>query len=124
MTQQPKTWFVDFDGTLVTHSSHRSDTDTILNGTKLFFEEVVGELDHVIITTARSCEHRERIERFLKSHGIRFSLIICGLPSGARIVLNDKKPDGSITAYAYNLERDEGIINEIFPMILKSSELE
>jgi len=114
MTQQPKTWFIDFDGTLVTQRSHMSDTDTILDGTKAFFSDVVGELDHVIITTARAWEYKERIERFLETHGIRFNLVICGLPSGTRILINDKKPDGAITAYAYNLERDEGIRNEMF----------
>lgn len=110
----PRTWFVDFDGTLVTQKSHMSETDTILDGTKAFFSEVVGELDHVIITTARTCSDKERIERFLESHGIRFDHVICGLPTGARMLVNDKKTDGTLTAFAFNLERDKGIDNEIF----------
>jgi len=112
--RQPKTWFIDFDGTLVTQNSHMSDTDTILDGTKEFFGRVVAEEDHVIITTARTCDDRERIQRFMESHGLRFDHIICGLPTGARMLVNDKKPDGTFTAYAFNLERDKGIDNGMF----------
>lgn len=113
MTKQPRTWFIDFDGTLVTQKSHMSETDTILDGTKAFFSEIVAESDHVIITTARTCDDKERIERFLQSHGIRFNLVICGLPTGARMLVNDKKPNGELTAFAFNLERDKGIFHEI-----------
>jgi len=115
MTKQPRTWFLDFDGTLVTQRSHLSETDTILEETKAFFEEVVDELDHVVITTARTCDHKERIERFLESHGIRVNHVICGLPTGARMLVNDMKPDGTLTAFAFNLERDGGIDTSIFP---------
>lgn len=114
MAKQPRTWFIDFDGTLVTQRSHMSETDTILEGTKAFFEDVVDELDHVVITTARTCEDKDRIERFLESHGIRFDLVICGLPTGPRMLVNDKKTDGTLTAFAFNLERDKGIDNAIF----------
>jgi hydroxymethylpyrimidine pyrophosphatase-like HAD family hydrolase len=114
MTKQPRTWFIDFDGTLVTQRSHMMETDTILEGTKAFFNEVVDELDHVIITTARTCDDKERIERFLESHGIRVDHVICGLPTGARMLVNDMKPDGTQTAYAFNLERDRGIDTSIF----------
>jgi hydroxymethylpyrimidine pyrophosphatase-like HAD family hydrolase len=115
MSRLPRTWFIDFDGTLVTQRSHMMLTDTILEGTKAFFKEVVDKMDYVIITTARTCDHKSRIERFLESHGLRFDLVICGLTTGARMLVNDTKPDGSLTAYAFNLERDEGIDVSIFP---------
>jgi hydroxymethylpyrimidine pyrophosphatase-like HAD family hydrolase len=105
----PKTWFIDFDGTLVHHKSHHSDEDFILEGTKDFFKENVKEEDVVVITTAREHFHKERIEKFLEKNEIKYNLVLCGLNSGARILINDKKPDGTITAYAYNLERDKGI---------------
>lgn len=114
MTRSPKTWFIDFDGTLVTQRSHMMETDTILEGTKAFFKEVVHELDRVVITTARTCDDKERIERFFESHGIRVDHVICGLPTGARMLVNDMKPDGTQTAYAFNLERDRGIDTSIF----------
>lgn len=108
---QPRTWFIDFDVTLVAHSSHMKDEDFILNGTKDFFSSVVKENDYVVITTARGEDHRERIESFLDRNDIRFDLVLCGLPTGPRILVNDSKPCGMQTAYSYNLERDKGILS-------------
>jgi len=108
-----KTWFIDFDGTLVLQKSHMSEDDHILPGTEDFFNKMVKEDDHVIITTARKKEeHEERIIRFLKKYNIKYNKIICDLPSGKRVLINDKKPDGTLTAYSYNLERDKGIVVE------------
>lgn len=105
----PKTWFLDFDGTLVSQKSHMSDNDYILPTTKDFFENISCE-DFVVITTARkSEEHYERIVSFLGLHKIKNYKIVCDLPAGKRILINDKKPDGTLTAYCYNLERDKGI---------------
>jgi len=111
---QPRTWFIDFDGTLVTQKSHMSSQDTILYGTKNFFENIIKKEDYVIITTARDCEYKERIEQFFRLHNLKFDLIICNLPTGSRILINDKKTDGVFTAYAYNLERDKGIDTSLF----------
>jgi hypothetical protein len=112
---QRKTWFLDFDGTLVAQKSHRGDKDQILPGTKDFFSNVVKENDFVIITTAREGgEHKKRIDLFMKAHGLKCDMIICDLPSGPRLVINDKKPDGSKTAYSFNLERDSGIKTNIW----------
>jgi len=36
-------------------------------------------------------------------------LIIFGLPQGERILINDMKPSGLITAYAINKNRDEAL---------------
>ena len=113
--QIPRTWFLDFDGTLVFQKSHVSDEDTILPGTKEFFEKVVRNDDCVVITTARKKEdHEERIIKFVKHHNIKCDKIICDLPSGKRILINDKKPDGMLTAHSHNLERDKGINIEDF----------
>jgi hypothetical protein len=111
---QPKTWFIDLDGTLVTQKSHMSSEDFILSATKSFFEKIVKEEDFVIITTGRTCEDKERIEKFLEYHNLKFDLIVCGIPTGSRILINDKKPDGTLTAYAHNLERDKGIDLSLF----------
>lgn len=111
---QPKTWFIDFDGTLVMQKSHMIDDDVILSGTKDFFEKVVQEDDCVVITTARDHTHQKRIKDFFIKNEIRCDIILCGLPTGSRILINDKKPDGALTAYAHNLNRDEGIDLESF----------
>lgn len=111
MPNQPRTWFIDFDGTLVAHKSHMKDEDLILDGTKDFFRSVVGESDYVVITTARGEDHKQRVEGFLIKNNIRFDLVLCGLPTGSRILVNDAKPCGAQTAYSYNLERDKGILS-------------
>jgi hypothetical protein len=108
---QPRTWFLDFDGTLVAHKSHMRDDDLILEGTKDFFENIVRENDYVVITTARGEDHKERVEGFLVKNSIRFNLVLCGLPTGPRVLVNDLKPCGMQTAYSYNLERDKGILS-------------
>lgn len=113
-TNQPKTWFLDFDGTLVFQKSHLSDDDFILSTTKEFFNNIVNKNDFVIITTGRDISHKRRIENFLNKNNIKFDLVLCGLPTGARILINDKKPDGSLTAYGYNLDRDKGIDLSLF----------
>jgi len=110
-SNQPRTWFIDFDGTLVAHSSHMRDEDHILEGTKDFFMSFVKENDYVVITTARGEDHKGRVEGFLAKNDIRFDLVLCGLPTGPRILVNDSKPCGTQTAYSYNLERDKGILS-------------
>jgi hypothetical protein len=112
---QRKTWFLDFDGTLVAQKSHHGDVDYILPGTKEFFANTVKDDDFVIVTTAREGDvHKERIALFMKTHGLKCDMIICDIPSGPRVVVNDKKPDGSETAYSFNLERDSGIGSNIW----------
>lgn len=104
-----KTWFLDFDGTIVYQKSYLKDEDYILPSTIDFFTNVVKENDFVIITTGREEHHKERIKKFMKGFGLKCDLIICGLPTGLRILVNDMKPDGTKTAKSYNLERDAGI---------------
>lgn len=112
MTDSRKTWFIDLDGTLVLQKSHLSDQDYILPNTLDFFKNTIKEEDVVIITTGRSEDQRQRIEDFFKANKMKFDRIICGLPTGLRILVNDNKPDGTITARSINVERDKGITTE------------
>lgn len=109
MKDTRKTWFLDFDGTLVEQRSYLSDEDYIIEGTHRLFSEFIKENDFVIITTGREECHRSRIESFMNKNGFRYDLIICGLPTGPRVILNDIKPDGSRTAFAFNSVRDKGV---------------
>jgi hydroxymethylpyrimidine pyrophosphatase-like HAD family hydrolase len=104
-----KTWFLDFDGTIVYQKSYLKDEDYILPKTIDFFTNFIKENDFVIITTGREEHHKERIEKFMRSFGLKCDLIICGLPTGIRILVNDMKPDGTKTAQSHNLERDQGL---------------
>ena len=73
------------------------------------FFNTISEDDKIIILTARSSEYKEETEEFLIQNKIRFDYIIFDLPIGERILINDEKPSGLKTAYAYNLIRDKGL---------------
>lgn len=121
MRDTRKTWFLDFDGTLVEQRSYLADSDYVLKDTFRLFEELIMDDDFVVITTGREEHHRSRIESFMNKHGFRFDLIVCGLPTGPRIVVNDTKPDGTKTAYAFNATRDQGVSLEDMSASLHSS---
>ncbi|HEY1778781.1 MAG TPA: hypothetical protein VGG41_21670 [Solirubrobacteraceae bacterium] len=101
------TWLLDLDGTLVKHNGHLADgRDTLLAGA----DELLAQIppgDLVVIITSRTEEHREVTLRFLADHGIRYDHIIFNAPFGERIVLNDAKPSGLVTAVALNGARDQ-----------------
>jgi len=102
---EPKTWFIDLDGTLVIHNGYQNGGDLLLDGVEDFFKSLPKE-DFVIITTARKKEFKKKTIKFLKKNNIRYNQIIFGLPTGERILINDKKPDGTKTAYSINVNRN------------------
>lgn len=105
-----KTWFVDFDGTIVSHKKKGDDTkeEVILKNVKKFFK-LISDDDVVIVTTARTNEQITEIIKFMNDNGLKYDHIITNLPTGARILINDRKPSGYKTAYSINLNRDGGI---------------
>lgn len=104
-----KTWIFDLDGTLVVHNGYKTGRDTLLPGVKEFFKSNINDNDYVLILTARSSEYRDITEKFLLDNLIYFDRIIYDLPVGERILFNDKKDSGLITAYCVNLKRNEGL---------------
>ena len=105
----PKTWIIDFDGTIVIHNGHLYDgTDSILQGSLEFIRKIPAT-DVIIILTARTEDYRTQTVRFLEKYGIRYDYILFGMPTGERVLINDKKPSGLITAFAINVVRNEGI---------------
>lgn len=104
-----KTWIFDVDGTIVKHNGHKIDGhDTLLEGVKVFFDNLALE-DKVILLTARKEHELEELKSFLKNNNIRYDYILSDMPVGERILVNDKKPSGLSTAYAVNKERDEAL---------------
>lgn len=103
------TWFLDFDGTIVDQKSHVLSKDYLLPSAVEFFTKKVKKDDIVIITTARKKDHKSRIKKFMESNDFKCDMIICEISSGVRVLINDKKPDGTKTAYSYNVTRNEGI---------------
>lgn len=103
------TWLIDLDGTVTVHNAHLHDGDSLLPGVKDLWSRI-GSEDYVIILTARDDRYRATTLQFLNDHGLRNDLLVMGLPKGARILVNDRKPDGVPTAFSINLERDQGPI--------------
>ena len=103
----PKTWILDLDGTIVKHNGYKLDgEDTFLPGAEAFLKSVPPE-DRIIFLTSRKAEYRCMTEKFLREHEIRFEHLICEMPYGERILINDRKPSGLKMTVAVNPERDE-----------------
>ena len=100
------TWILDLDGTIVKHNGYKIDgQDTFLDGAESFLKSLPGQ-DKIIFLTSRAENLKERTERFLMEHGIRFDCILYGMPYGERILFNDCKPSGLKMGIAINVERD------------------
>lgn len=101
------TWIFDVDGTIVKHNGYLIDgADTMLNSVKETFSKIPKD-DFIVFITAREKKYLSDLKLFLKNNGIRYDCIIAGVPSGERILVNDIKPNGLITAYSVNKKRDE-----------------
>jgi len=109
-----KTLFLDIDGTLVQHvnpsvSSLPNHEMNVLNGTIEKLLEWNKKGYSIILTTGRRESNRDMTIKQLQKAGIFYDQLIMGVGRGPRIVINDKKPDGMMTAYAINIERNNGL---------------
>ena len=100
-----KTWLLDVDGTLVKHNGYLTGREELLPGTVDFFQKIP-ESDKIILLTSREAEFKDELIKFLFRHNLRFDHIICDLPPGERILINDSKTSGLKTAYAFNKQRN------------------
>jgi len=105
LSNMRKTWILDMDGTLVVHDGYLYGEDILLDGVKEFFAKIHPE-DRIVIITARPREYKERTIRFLDDNGLRYDDILFGVPTGERILINDRKTSGLKTAFAYNKDRN------------------
>ena len=62
-----------------------------------------------MLTTARPEGCRAATEYQLRSEGLFWDQLVMGLPVGPRVVINDIKPNGTLTARAINVKRNEGL---------------
>lgn len=110
LSDLPKTWLIDIDGTIFSHNSHlthsRGRLDKPLDNVTDFINSI-GKEDKVILLTARETRYRAYTIRQLKKNKIRFDMLIMDLPIGERIIINDKKLSGLKTAHAINLTRNK-----------------
>ena len=109
--QDFRTIFVDIDGVLM-RSSHKffptrwSETSPIIENCVAIKKLVDSGKVTVVLTTARSEDHRAVTEEQLKDAGIRFHALVMGLPTTSRVLINDVKAGERATAEAINLQRD------------------
>lgn len=114
MESSPKTIFCDIDGTLLKHTGdivkNYLDVPKILPGVLENIKQWEKLNYKIILVTGRKECIREITVKQLQSLGIVYDQLIMGLPNGARILINDKKPNSeSNTAFAVNLVRNKGM---------------
>ena len=112
----PKTIFCDIDGTLIKHCStfESSKPDfkaEVLPGVIEKLKEWTLKNYRLILVTGRKESQREVTEKQLKEIGITYDMFFMGVGRGSRVIINDIKPDGTITAESYCLVRNEGLIS-------------
>lgn len=103
-----KTWFIDLDGTILVHNNNVNEKEDQIILKSIEFLKSIQD-DYIVFTTSRNTEHKNKTEYFLMKNNIKFDMIIYDLPYGERILINDNKSSGLITAYAFPLERNKGI---------------
>tara|TARA_R110001592_G_scaffold188358_4_gene433543 strand:+ start:16352 stop:16708 length:357 start_codon:yes stop_codon:yes gene_type:complete len=113
---KPKTIFCDIDGTLLHHHGdlHKQmlEAPLLLQGAKEKLVEWDRKGYNIILTTGRKESCRHLTEKQLQETGIFYDQLIMGIGGGARILINDLKPNSDKeTAIAINLVRNTGVAN-------------
>ena len=114
MNKRPVTIFCDIDGTLVTHCK---PTEQFYNNLELLDGTIEKILEwdkkgyNIILTTGRKESLRQITENQLNEVGIIYDQLVMGIGGGMRYLINDNKPDGTISAGHICLTRNEGIKN-------------
>lgn len=110
--QNYATLFVDIDGTLV-KSSHKSfsprwgTTEPLASNVEFINKCFESGQKHIVLTTSRTEEYREKTIIQLKNIGLNYHSLIMGLPVCKRIVINDFDVDsGVIGCGEINIPRD------------------
>ena len=113
MMNYTKTIFCDIDGTLIEHfGSHHTQITrdpVILDKTIQTIRTWDQKGYNIILTTGRRESARRVTVDQLESLGIFYDQLIMGIGGGSRVLINDRKPDGSDTAFSYNVDRNYGI---------------
>lgn len=111
---RPKTIFCDIDGVLFKHNGdilrQPIDPPEVLPGVVEKFQDWDRKGYRIYLVTGRRESMREQTEAQLKSIGIFYDMLIMGVGGGLRVIINDRKPNGSDdTAMAINLIRNQGL---------------
>jgi hypothetical protein len=106
------TLLVDIDGTLVHQTSKE-----VLPGTIERFREWKHAGHTIVLTTAVASAREKEVVAVLSQHGIPYDVLLCGLTSGPRVVINDRKPYLPFypMSEAVMVHRNEGIVGVRLP---------
>jgi hypothetical protein len=102
------TWLIDVDGTLLSHNGYLHGQDRLLPGVTEFWRQIP-DGDMIILLSARAEEVRDGCLAVLDGAGLRYDHVLFGLPKGERVLINDRKPGGLVTALAVSVARDAGL---------------
>jgi len=115
MDNRPKTIICDIDGTLCKHKIPTLNTAPlpleVLPGTVEKLSEWDAKGYNIVLITGRRESMRKTTEQQLAEAGIFYDQLVMGVGGGARILINDNKPDGKQAAMCINLQRNIGISN-------------
>ena len=107
------TIFCDIDGTLVVHEDRPdySRLPQLLPGAREKLRNWISQGFCVVLCTARAKQDEPRLAAMLRELDVPYHQLVTGLPSGVRILINDRKPHAMFTPQAASLEivRDQGI---------------
>ena len=113
MHTPPKTILIDIDGTIL---CHKGDLYKMMTEEPIVLPHVIErflqwrrEGHHIVLTTARTEGCRHTTERQLAKVGVFYDKLVMGLTSGPRVLINDIKPNGKKTAFAFSIPRDTGL---------------
>jgi hypothetical protein len=108
------TIFIDLDGTIIKQNDNYSVNSKeieVLPGSLERLNNWKNQGHTIVITTGRPIEYEEQLIIALTELNIPYDRFITGLPSGPRLIINDKKPYNSFIemASAVQLPRNKGI---------------
>lgn len=115
---RPLTIFCDLDGTLVEHKGSLAKCidcpleNRLLPGVEDFLQFVYAGGHKLIVTTGRPEMLRDITVHQCEALGIYYDQLIMGCTPGLRLVINDLKSDGSLTAGHLNPPRNQGFSYE------------
>ena len=113
MNERPKTIFLDIDGTILYHygtlQEQLLESPKMLPGVKEKLHEWDRKGYYIVLTTGRRECSRKQTKKQLADLGIFYNQLIMDITGGTRVIVNDRKSDGTITAGALCPIRNAGI---------------
>jgi hypothetical protein len=108
-----KTLIVDIDGTILRHNGDglrgQHGDLPLLSDVQRRWSEWDAKGYGIVVLTGRRESMRAETERQLAECHLAYDQLVMGVGGGPRYLINDKKPDGTLTAYAINLDRNTGL---------------